>query len=159
MGTSESPLSFSSPVTSLWTDVTGCYAVTLPLVMPCRKARLVFSGFLQTKCHQYWPDPPDIMDHGIFHIQCQAEDCTIAYVSREMLVTNTEVSRALRDMVEGKAQSVVPEGSGVELCCNVALVGRSVNKTLADREPACVCVCVCGGQRLTSVIFLGHSTH
>lgn len=44
----------------------------------------------RTKCHQYWPDPPDIMDHGIFHIQCQAEDCTIAYVSREMLVTNTE---------------------------------------------------------------------
>ncbi|ERE83512.1 tyrosine-protein phosphatase non-receptor type 3 isoform 2 [Cricetulus griseus] len=44
----------------------------------------------RTKCHQYWPDPPDVMDHGIFHIQCQAEDCTIAYVSREMLVTNTE---------------------------------------------------------------------
>ncbi|XP_058528287.1 tyrosine-protein phosphatase non-receptor type 3 isoform X2 [Ochotona princeps] len=44
----------------------------------------------RTKCHQYWPDPPDIVDHGIFHIQCQSEDCTIAYVSREMLVTNTE---------------------------------------------------------------------
>lgn len=44
----------------------------------------------RTKCHQYWPDPPDVMDHGIFHVQCQAEDCTIAYVSREMLVTNTE---------------------------------------------------------------------
>ncbi|KAM4850770.1 tyrosine-protein phosphatase non-receptor type 3 isoform X2 [Urocitellus parryii] len=44
----------------------------------------------RTKCHQYWPDPPDVMDHGVFHIQCQTEDCTIAYVSREMLVTNTE---------------------------------------------------------------------
>uniref|UniRef100_A0A8D2D410 protein-tyrosine-phosphatase n=1 Tax=Sciurus vulgaris TaxID=55149 RepID=A0A8D2D410_SCIVU len=44
----------------------------------------------RTKCHQYWPDPPDVMDHGIFHIRCQSEDCTIAYVSREMLVTNTE---------------------------------------------------------------------
>ncbi|KAM5184093.1 tyrosine-protein phosphatase non-receptor type 3 isoform 2-T2 [Callospermophilus lateralis] len=44
----------------------------------------------RTKCHQYWPDPPDVMDHGIFHIQCQSEDCTLAYVSREMLVTNTE---------------------------------------------------------------------
>ncbi|KAK2120135.1 hypothetical protein P7K49_001521 [Saguinus oedipus] len=43
-----------------------------------------------TKCHQYWPDPPDVMDHGSFHIQCQSEDCTIAYVSREMLVTNTQ---------------------------------------------------------------------
>ncbi|KAM6182838.1 tyrosine-protein phosphatase non-receptor type 3 isoform 1-T1 [Erethizon dorsatum] len=44
----------------------------------------------RTKCHQYWPDPPDVMDHGVFHIRCQSEDCTIAYVSREMLVTNTE---------------------------------------------------------------------
>lgn len=48
--------------------------------------------FLQTKCHQYWPDPPDVMEHGNFHIRCQSEDCTIAYVFREMLVTNTEVS-------------------------------------------------------------------
>ncbi|XP_053422193.1 tyrosine-protein phosphatase non-receptor type 3 isoform X2 [Nycticebus coucang] len=45
----------------------------------------------RTKCHQYWPDPPDVMDHGSFHIQCQSEDCTIAYVSREMLITNTEI--------------------------------------------------------------------
>uniref|UniRef100_A0A8I5R0J4 Tyrosine-protein phosphatase non-receptor type n=2 Tax=Papio anubis TaxID=9555 RepID=A0A8I5R0J4_PAPAN len=44
----------------------------------------------RTKCHQYWPDPPDVMDYGSFHIQCQSEDCTIAYVSREMLVTNTQ---------------------------------------------------------------------
>ena len=34
------------------------------------------------------------MDHGSFHIRCQSEDCTIAYVFREMLVTNTEVSGA-----------------------------------------------------------------
>ena len=49
---------------------------------------------LQTKCHQYWPDPPDVAEHGNFHIRCQSEDCTIAYVFREMLVTNTEVSSA-----------------------------------------------------------------
>lgn len=49
----------------------------------------------QTKCHQYWPDPPDVAEHGSFHIRCQSEDCTIAYVFREMLVTNTEVSGAL----------------------------------------------------------------
>ena len=49
---------------------------------------------MQTKCHQYWPNPPDVMEHGSFHIRCQSEDCTIAYVFREMLVTNTEVSGA-----------------------------------------------------------------
>lgn len=78
--------------------------LTTPGYAPQRSLTIV-SGFLQTKCHQYWPDPPDVMDHGIFHVQCQAEDCTIAYVSREMLVTNTEVSVALRDMVEGQAQT------------------------------------------------------
>ncbi|TKC39868.1 hypothetical protein EI555_020562 [Monodon monoceros] len=30
------------------------------------------------------------MEHGSFRIRCQSEDCTIAYVFREMLVTNTE---------------------------------------------------------------------
>lgn len=49
---------------------------------------------LQTKCHQYWPDPPDVVEHGNFHIRCQSEDCTIAYVFRDMLVTNTQVSSA-----------------------------------------------------------------
>ncbi|XP_035877919.1 tyrosine-protein phosphatase non-receptor type 3 isoform X5 [Phyllostomus discolor] len=44
----------------------------------------------RTKCHQYWPDPPDVVEHGNFHIRCQSEDCTIAYVFREMLVTNTQ---------------------------------------------------------------------
>lgn len=44
----------------------------------------------RTKCHQYWPNPPDVMEHGSFHIRCRSEDCTIAYVFREMLVTNTE---------------------------------------------------------------------
>ncbi|XP_036711078.1 tyrosine-protein phosphatase non-receptor type 3 isoform X3 [Balaenoptera musculus] len=44
----------------------------------------------RTKCHQYWPYPPEVMEHGSFHIRCQSEDCTIAYVFREMLVTNTE---------------------------------------------------------------------
>ncbi|KAF7479610.1 tyrosine-protein phosphatase non-receptor type 3 [Marmota monax] len=67
-------------------------------VLPYDTTRVLLQGnedyinasYVNTKCHQYWPDPPDVMDHGIFHIQCQTEDCTIAYVSREMLVTNTE---------------------------------------------------------------------
>ncbi|CAM4515090.1 tyrosine-protein phosphatase non-receptor type 3 isoform X1 [Caretta caretta] len=44
----------------------------------------------RTKCHQYWPDPPDIMEYGNFRVKCQSEDCTIAYVFREMVITNTE---------------------------------------------------------------------
>ncbi|XP_006864747.1 PREDICTED: tyrosine-protein phosphatase non-receptor type 3 isoform X2 [Chrysochloris asiatica] len=44
----------------------------------------------RTKCHQYWPDPPDTVEHGGFHIRCLSEDCTIPYVFREMVVTNSE---------------------------------------------------------------------
>ncbi|KAG8442542.1 hypothetical protein GDO86_011371 [Hymenochirus boettgeri] len=42
----------------------------------------------RTKCQQYWPDPPDVMEYGKFRVICKSEDCTIAYVFREMLVTN-----------------------------------------------------------------------
>lgn len=48
------------------------------------------------------------MDHGIFHIQCQSEDCTIAYVSREMLVTNTEVSSCPCRQAEGQVANQEP---------------------------------------------------
>ena len=58
---------------------------------------------MQTKCHQYWPNPPDVMEHGSFHIRCRSEDCTIAYVFREMLVTNTEVSRTHVEKGPGRA--------------------------------------------------------
>ncbi|XP_029445720.1 tyrosine-protein phosphatase non-receptor type 3 isoform X2 [Rhinatrema bivittatum] len=47
----------------------------------------------RTKCHQYWPDPPDVMEYGNFRIKCQSEDCTLAYVFREMLVTNIETGQ------------------------------------------------------------------
>ncbi|NXP76654.1 PTN3 phosphatase, partial [Ramphastos sulfuratus] len=47
----------------------------------------------RTKCHQYWPDPPDVMDYGRFRVRCHSEDCTIAYVVREMVMTNVETGQ------------------------------------------------------------------
>ncbi|NXA54043.1 PTN3 phosphatase, partial [Nothocercus julius] len=47
----------------------------------------------RTKCHQYWPDPPDVMEYGNFRVRCQSEDCTIAYVVREMMITNVETEQ------------------------------------------------------------------
>uniref|UniRef100_A0ACB8FU61 Uncharacterized protein n=1 Tax=Sphaerodactylus townsendi TaxID=933632 RepID=A0ACB8FU61_9SAUR len=44
----------------------------------------------RTKCHHYWPDPPEVMEYGNFRVRCRSEDCTIAYVFREMVVTNIE---------------------------------------------------------------------
>lgn len=70
---------------------------------------------LQTKCHQYWPDPPDVAEHGNFHIRCQSEDCTIAYVFREMLVTNTEVSSA--PAVSGRGGPLFRGRRSVSILC------------------------------------------
>ncbi|KAI1243191.1 Tyrosine-protein phosphatase non-receptor type 3 [Lamprotornis superbus] len=47
----------------------------------------------RTKCHQYWPDPPDVMEYGCFRVRCHSEDCTIAYVVREMVITNIETEQ------------------------------------------------------------------
>ncbi|XP_010118604.1 PREDICTED: tyrosine-protein phosphatase non-receptor type 3 isoform X1 [Chlamydotis macqueenii] len=47
----------------------------------------------RTKCHQYWPDPPDVMEYGRFRVRCHSEDCTIAYVVREMVITNVETEQ------------------------------------------------------------------
>ncbi|XP_076186340.1 tyrosine-protein phosphatase non-receptor type 3 isoform X4 [Aptenodytes patagonicus] len=47
----------------------------------------------RTKCHQYWPDPPDVMEYGSFRVRCHSEDCTIAYVVREMVITNVETEQ------------------------------------------------------------------
>lgn len=49
----------------------------------------------KTKCQQYWPDPPDLMEYGNFRVTCNSEDCTIAYVFREMILTNTETGEEL----------------------------------------------------------------
>ncbi|KFO09476.1 Tyrosine-protein phosphatase non-receptor type 3, partial [Balearica regulorum gibbericeps] len=46
----------------------------------------------RTKCHQYWPDPPEVMEYGSFRVRCHSEDCTIAYVVREMVITNVQVN-------------------------------------------------------------------
>uniref|UniRef100_H3A3G9 Tyrosine-protein phosphatase n=1 Tax=Latimeria chalumnae TaxID=7897 RepID=H3A3G9_LATCH len=42
----------------------------------------------RTKCHQYWPDPPEVKEYGNFRVTCNSEDCNIAYVFREMILTN-----------------------------------------------------------------------
>ncbi|XP_010086392.1 PREDICTED: tyrosine-protein phosphatase non-receptor type 3, partial [Pterocles gutturalis] len=47
----------------------------------------------RTKCHQYWPDPPDVMQYGSFRVRCHSEDCTIAYVVREMVITHLETEQ------------------------------------------------------------------
>ncbi|XP_064181421.1 tyrosine-protein phosphatase non-receptor type 3 isoform X2 [Anguilla rostrata] len=42
------------------------------------------------KCHQYWPDPPDVRTYGNLQVCCHSEDCNLAYVFRELTLTNVE---------------------------------------------------------------------
>ncbi|XP_069767906.1 tyrosine-protein phosphatase non-receptor type 3-like [Narcine bancroftii] len=44
----------------------------------------------RVKCHQYWPDPPETCKYGNFQVTCHSEDCSIAYVFREMTLANLE---------------------------------------------------------------------
>ncbi|XP_075068896.1 tyrosine-protein phosphatase non-receptor type 3 isoform X3 [Mixophyes fleayi] len=49
----------------------------------------------KTKCQQYWPDPPDVVQYGNFRVTCNSEDCTIAYVFREIILMNIETGEEL----------------------------------------------------------------
>ncbi len=48
--------------------------------------------FPQTKCHQYWPHPPEVRDYGYLQVCCHSEECNLAYVTRELTLTNTQVT-------------------------------------------------------------------
>ncbi|KAJ8290619.1 hypothetical protein GJAV_G00015360 [Gymnothorax javanicus] len=42
------------------------------------------------KCHQYWPDPPDLRTYGNLQVCCHSEQCNLAHVFRELTLTNME---------------------------------------------------------------------
>uniref|UniRef100_A0A671M8H2 protein-tyrosine-phosphatase n=1 Tax=Sinocyclocheilus anshuiensis TaxID=1608454 RepID=A0A671M8H2_9TELE len=44
----------------------------------------------RTKCHQYWPHPPEVRDYGFLQVCCHSEECNLAYVTRELTLTNTQ---------------------------------------------------------------------
>ncbi|ROL47774.1 Tyrosine-protein phosphatase non-receptor type 3 [Anabarilius grahami] len=47
----------------------------------------------RTKCHQYWPHPPEVRDYGYLQVCCHSEECNLAYVTRELTVTNTQLGQ------------------------------------------------------------------
>ncbi|KTF86459.1 hypothetical protein cypCar_00009834, partial [Cyprinus carpio] len=57
---------------------------------PPRTAYLISFKFPQTKCHQYWPHPPEVRDYGYLQVCCHSEECNLAYVTREITLTNTQ---------------------------------------------------------------------
>ncbi|XP_019949005.2 tyrosine-protein phosphatase non-receptor type 3 [Paralichthys olivaceus] len=44
----------------------------------------------RTKCHQYWPHPPEVKDYGHMRVKCHSEECNLAYVTRHFTLTHTQ---------------------------------------------------------------------
>ncbi|KAK7886774.1 hypothetical protein WMY93_026395 [Mugilogobius chulae] len=45
----------------------------------------------RTKCHQYWPHPPQVKSYGHMQVKCHSEECNLAYVTRQFTLTNTKL--------------------------------------------------------------------
>ncbi|XP_057690075.1 tyrosine-protein phosphatase non-receptor type 3 isoform X1 [Corythoichthys intestinalis] len=45
----------------------------------------------RTKCHQYWPHPPEVKDYGHMRVKCHSEECNLAYVTRQFTLTHTQL--------------------------------------------------------------------
>ncbi|XP_042345751.1 tyrosine-protein phosphatase non-receptor type 3 [Plectropomus leopardus] len=45
----------------------------------------------RTKCHQYWPHPPEVKDFGHMRVKCHSEECNLAYVTRQFTLTHTQL--------------------------------------------------------------------
>ncbi|KAL2083947.1 hypothetical protein ACEWY4_019465 [Coilia grayii] len=44
----------------------------------------------RTKCHQYWPHPPEVKDYANLQVCCHSEEGNLTYVTREFTLTNTQ---------------------------------------------------------------------
>ncbi|XP_056902411.1 tyrosine-protein phosphatase non-receptor type 3 isoform X2 [Takifugu flavidus] len=44
----------------------------------------------RTKCHQYWPHPPEEKDYGHLRVKCHSEECNLVYVTRRFTLTHTQ---------------------------------------------------------------------
>ncbi|XP_072250411.1 tyrosine-protein phosphatase non-receptor type 3 isoform X1 [Leuresthes tenuis] len=45
----------------------------------------------RTKCHQYWPHPPEVKDYGHMRVTCHSEECNLAYVTRQFTLKHTQL--------------------------------------------------------------------
>ncbi|XP_030248859.1 tyrosine-protein phosphatase non-receptor type 3 isoform X2 [Sparus aurata] len=67
-------------------------------VLPYDSTRVVLQGredyinasHITTKCHQYWPHPPEVKDYGHMRVKCHSEECNLAYVTRQFTLTHTQ---------------------------------------------------------------------
>ncbi|XP_038146953.1 tyrosine-protein phosphatase non-receptor type 3 isoform X3 [Cyprinodon tularosa] len=49
------------------------------------------SFHFETKCHQYWPHPPEVKDYGHLSVKCHSEECNLAYVTRQFTLRHKKL--------------------------------------------------------------------
>ncbi|KAM9309884.1 tyrosine-protein phosphatase non-receptor type 3 isoform 2-T4 [Pholidichthys leucotaenia] len=68
-------------------------------VLPYDTTRVILQGqedyinasHVMTKCHQYWPHPPEVKDYGHMRVKCHSEECNLAYVTRQFTLTHRKL--------------------------------------------------------------------
>ncbi|XP_047216559.1 tyrosine-protein phosphatase non-receptor type 3 isoform X2 [Girardinichthys multiradiatus] len=45
----------------------------------------------RTKCHQYWPHPPEVKNYGHLSVKCHSEECNLAYVTRQFTLRHNKL--------------------------------------------------------------------
>ncbi|XP_015226231.1 PREDICTED: tyrosine-protein phosphatase non-receptor type 3 isoform X2 [Cyprinodon variegatus] len=68
-------------------------------VLPYDETRVVLQGkddyinasHITTKCHQYWPHPPEVKDYGHLSVKCHSEECNLAYVTRQFTLRHKKL--------------------------------------------------------------------
>ncbi|MEQ2199393.1 hypothetical protein XENOCAPTIV_023905, partial [Xenoophorus captivus] len=48
------------------------------------------SFHFETKCHQYWPHPPEVKNYGHLSVKCHSEECNLAYVTRQFTLRHNK---------------------------------------------------------------------
>ncbi|XP_016528915.1 tyrosine-protein phosphatase non-receptor type 3 isoform X3 [Poecilia formosa] len=69
-------------------------------VLPYDDTRVVLLGkedyinasHITTKCHQYWPHPPEVKDYGHLSVKCHSEECNLAYVTRQFTLRHKKLA-------------------------------------------------------------------
>ncbi|XP_047210281.1 tyrosine-protein phosphatase non-receptor type 3-like [Girardinichthys multiradiatus] len=44
-----------------------------------------------TKCHQYWPHPPEVKNYSHLSVKCHSEECNLAYVTRQFTLRHNKL--------------------------------------------------------------------
>ncbi|XP_029927903.1 tyrosine-protein phosphatase non-receptor type 3 isoform X2 [Myripristis murdjan] len=90
----------------------------------------------RTKCHQYWPNPPEVRDYGHLRVSCHSEECNLAYVTRQFTLTHTK--RGEERAVTHLQYVVWPDHSAPDDPSDFLLFISSVRERRRGEEPLMV---------------------